>query len=99
MGFRPYHDLIAQWIGRLTQIVESYRRENEALRQMLRAKGLTKMQIQRESKKRAKYPHAHEEASALFHRVCEEMTAILQENDPLDKIAKSLPKTDKKDAN
>jgi len=97
MPHDPEHVYYAEFWGDILTMHDTYRRENEALRQMLIDKGLTPAQIRRGVKRRVQSLEPFEEAAVLSRRVCEEMQKRTQESDPLEQLAKTLPKKDLKD--
>jgi len=86
----------AEWSGNVATLLTRYRNENEALQQMLLETGMTRARIRRGVRRRVKYLQSHEEASVLFHRVCEQIQQRLREEDPLEQLAKTLPKKETK---
>ena len=96
MPHDPDRVFFARFWGDQLVIGDKYRRENEALRQMLIDKGLTRAQIRRGVQRRVQSLEPFEEASVLCRRVCEEMQKWMQEHDPLEQIAKTLSKKDLK---
>ena len=94
----PYVD-IAKVSGDMLSMIDRYRREVEALQQMLLEKGMTRAQLRREVKRRVTYLGSYEEASVLFRRVCQEILDRIQADDPLVQLARTLPKKHKKEMN
>ena len=90
----PYLD-IAKISGDMLSMIDRYRREVEALQQLLLEKGMTRAQMRREVKRRVTYLGSYEEASVLFRRVCEEILERIQADDPLVQLARKLPKKEK----
>jgi hypothetical protein len=79
--------------------MDGYRRENEALIDMLLERGLKRKQIRREVRKRVKYYRSYEGAFSIFEKVCQRMRSLVLESDPLTNVVENLSKMKKRDAN
>ena len=86
---------MGQWFADVALMLDRYRRENEALQQILLERGMTRAQIRRGVRQRVKFLQSHEEASVLFRKVCEQIETKIREDDALEQIAKNLPKVEK----
>lgn len=92
-------EIFGKFVADVALAMDSYRRENEALIDMLLEWGLKRQQIRRGVSKRVKHRRSYEEAFAIFEKVCQRMQGLLRESDTLTSVAENLPETKKRDAN
>ena len=92
-------EAFGRFVENTARAMDDYRRENEALREMLLERGLKQRQIQREVRKRVKQFRAHAGAFERFEKVCQRMQAILVSTGPLANAVENLSKTKKRDVN
>lgn len=69
-------------------MLDRYRKENSALRAMLRERGMAAGAIRRQLKKRRDDQESSEDAFLVFARVCRETLEILRASDPANIFAK-----------
>lgn len=85
----PEHDPVAKIAMRMLRVIESYQKENYALRDMLRQRGLTPRQIRTEMNVLLKHPKSQSRADLQFRELRQGMKGFLRENqESLERLAK-----------
>lgn len=88
-----------RFVGDMSRAMDGYRRENEALREILLERSLKQRQIRTEVRKRVKGTRDYEGAFEILEKVCQRMQALLLATDPLANAVENLAKTKKRDVN
>jgi hypothetical protein len=72
-------------------MIERYRRENDALREMLLRRGLARPQLRKEMNAILKQPKPHRSADLQFQELRERMRAVLEQNPVTQALLREIP--------
>jgi hypothetical protein len=76
----PSNDPFVKITMGMFDMIERYRKENAALKEMLLTRGLTKRQLQKEMNALLKHPKPLPDADLQFRELREEMKVVLERN-------------------
>ncbi len=89
---RVHEEFLKIWMG-MFDTIETYRRKNDALQEMLLKRGLTRRRLRREMNALLKHPKPHPAADQQFRELCEGMKVFLEQNPVTQALLAKIPES------